>query len=217
MPHRLTCGRRLSVSILVLLSALIGAPNASAHNGFGAAYKGHVGAYIVYAYDGDLLSKRSLEYRLVLLNARTKTPIYNVRVGITATWPGYEPAVATVTTFGNVYFYDLPNPYPRDWRMHLTLTGSLGSGHATYKMHGAAPTSTAPTVVVTASASTPWGATIGGVVGGVAIAAVVVLTLRRRRRQQRDRSALGQPASGSSPPDTHRPEPLRDSSDRSAG
>lgn len=117
-------------------------------NGIGAAFKGRVGNYIVYAYDGDPLNKQTLEYRLVVLDANTKEPVYDEHIGVTATWPGYSPAVATVTTFGNVFFYDLPNPYPRHWLMHLTVKGRLGGGRVAYKMHGAAPRLAAPVIVV---------------------------------------------------------------------
>jgi hypothetical protein len=198
-----------------LLASIAGAPDAFAHNGVGAAFKGHVGGYIVYAYDGDPLNRTTLEYRLVLLDARTRNPVYDVHAAIAATWPGRASALATVTTFGNVFFYDLPNPYPRDWLMHLTLTGRLGSARATYKMHGAAPTSLTTPVVVTESGSTPWVAIVAGCAGAIVIATGTALWARRRRRgPARDRNGPERPGTGSSPPDSRIPQPHRGSSAR---
>lgn len=213
MPPRLTAG---SVAALAFVLGSMASPvTAYAHNGVGAAFKGQAGNYIVYAYDGDLLNKDTLEYRLVVLNAHTKTPIYDVRAAVTATWPGDRSAIATVTTFGNVFFYDLPNPYPRDWQMHLTLTGRLGTARATYKMHGAAPTSVASPVVYTTSTPTPWAGIGGGMADVVVIGAAVGVWARRRRRSlPQARSEPAPLATGSSPPDSRTPERLRGNSAR---
>lgn len=212
MPQRLIAH---ALAALAVILAVAGSDPAYAHNGVGAAFKGHVGGYIVYAYDGDPLSRTQLEYRLVVLNASTKEPVYDEHVAVTATWPGQPTAVATVTTFANVFFYDLPNPYPRHWLMHLTLTGRLGGGRVTYKMHGAAPRSASPVIVVSNSGATPWAAIIAGVAATAAIAAGLILWLRRRRRERApDLNAREQLASESSPPDSHTPERLRGSSNR---
>jgi hypothetical protein len=211
-PRRIA---RHLAALAFLVACATHSTTAYAHNGIGAAFKGQAGNYIVYAYDGDPLNKDTLEYRLVVLNAHTKTPIYDVHVAVTATWPGYASAVATVTTFGNVFFYDLPNPYPRDWQMHLTLNGRLGKAAATYKMHGAAPRSATLPVVTTTSGSTPWGPITGGIGGVLAIgAAVAAWSGRRRRAPAQGPIAPARHETGSSRPDSHTPEQIRGSSAR---
>ena len=172
----------------VMCAGLAPATGALAHNGIGAAFKGHAGPYIVYAYDGEALPDGRLDYKLVLLNGKTKNPVYGVHTEITATRTGVPAATARITTFGNVIFYNLPNPYPHHWEMHLRLNGSLGTGQARYRMHGAASPpaniDSAP-VVVTESGSTNWPLTVGIIAVGLALAGAGLCVFRRswlRRR-----------------------------------
>ena len=139
--------RRLVV-IGVLCAGVVPVVNASAHNGIGAAFKGRAGHYIVYAYDGELLS-----------NGAHPT--------VTATRPG-GTATAKVTPFGNVFFYRLPNPYPHDWDLHLRISGRLGNGAVEFQMHGVTPIDEPSNVVVKESGSRSWPLFVG-------IASVLVL------------------------------------------
>jgi hypothetical protein len=175
--------------LLVAAALSVGAVpavDAFAHNGIGAAFKGRAGGYIVYAYDGELLPSGRLDYKLVVLNARTKNPVYDAHPSVTATRPGDSPATAAISPFGNVFFYNLPNPYPHDWDVHLRITGPLGAGSVRYRMHGAAPTAqTAAPVVVSESGSSNWPLIIGAVGGAVVLAGVVFFVLKRSAPRRR--------------------------------
>lgn len=177
-------GRLTAVSTLLGLLLAIGAPPAAAHNGIGAAFKGKAGPYIVYAYDGEQLSVHLLDYRLVVLNAKTKEPVYDVKPRVRATGPAQPtPLAAKVTTFGNVFFYELPNPFPRHWVIHLGLAGPLGTGAVSFRMHGSAVQSTDQTPVVTENHDAfPWAPVIGAA-AGLGIIVVLVIALRRRSRE----------------------------------
>jgi hypothetical protein len=159
---------------------------ALAHNGIGAAFKGHAGHYIVYAYDGESLPGGRLDYKLVLLNGKTKNPVYDVHPTVTATRAGAPTATARITTFGNVVFYNLPNPYPHHWEVHLRITGSLGTGQVRYRMHGAAATSApAPVVVTDSGSSSNWLLIVGSAVGALALAAGAFALFRRSGLRRR--------------------------------
>jgi hypothetical protein len=170
------------VSCLLPLSAGV----AVAHNGVGANFKGRVGAYEVYAYDAFLSHPSVLTYRLVVLSARDLQPIYDVHAAVTASRLPDDPpqtpasAVGKVTTYGNVFFYDLPNPFPGHWLVHLRLSGRLGAARVSYRMHGldAAPANR-PVASVTGG-GVPWLAVAGGVAGAIALAAAAAVTMRRR-------------------------------------
>ena len=168
--------------VAIALSGLcvVLATPASAHNGVGAAFKGHAGDYIVYAYDGELLPDGRLNYRLVLVNGKSKDPVYDATPTVTATRAGATPTRATVETFGNVFFYNLPNPFPRDWDVHLRIAGPLGAGSVDYLMHGvAAPANDPPPVVTTDSGSSSWPFVLGGVAGAAGLVAALAVRLRR--------------------------------------
>jgi hypothetical protein len=179
--------RAAVTTVAAVLVATLASP-ALAHNGIGAAFKGRAGAYEVYAYDGFLDRGGDLEYKLVVLNARTLTPIYAVhpRVSASDARPGgpLPTTTARITTYGNVFFYDLPNPYPGHWMVHLVLTGRLGRGAVSFRMHGAVPadSSAAATPIVTVQHPFPWaGVGVGAGVVVAALAVAVWFRLRRRR------------------------------------
>ena len=169
----------------VVVAGCFGAVPARAHNGIGAAFKGAAGRYEVYAYDGSPVTGGHLEYRLVVLDLATLQPIYGVRPEVTAV-SAEHPTDATerapITTYGNIFFYDLPNPYPGHWRVHLVLRGKLGTGSVEFRMHGAASTSASSMPVVTVSNSTsPW-PVIGPVIGAAVLAGSAAQWWLRRRR-----------------------------------
>jgi hypothetical protein len=196
-PH-VTRPRRLRVvplhvgPLLVLacvICAAIGPTPASAHNGVGAAFKGRVGGYIVYAYDGYPVASGHLEYRLILLNGVTKNPVYGAHPRITAKPPadegGGNSQSAPLTTYGNVFYSELPNPYPRHWLVHVAVSGPLRAGTVSFQMHGAAPTLPASSPpVVTVSHSTPWLPIVVAVIAGLLVAAGTGLVVARRRHRQ---------------------------------
>jgi hypothetical protein len=174
--------RRIVVVTGILCAGAGPVTNASAHNGIGAAFKGRAGHYVVYAYDGELLPTNRLDYRLVLLNGASKNPVYDAHPTVTADRSGTAMATASVTTFGNVFFYNLPNPYPHDWNVHLRITGPLGKGAVTYRMHGAAQSGQASPVVIDESAlgSSTWPYVLA-VFGAAVLAAGAVFAFMRRR------------------------------------
>jgi hypothetical protein len=177
--------RRRLVTVAALALSLLATTTAGAHNGVGASFTGHAGRYLVYAYDADALSDTRLEYHLVLLNGRTKNPVYDVtttvRGSLSGDAAGDVPATARgeVTTFGNVAFFTLPNPYPGHWVVSLSLAGRLGKGTTTFRAHGLAPTGDGATVVDDdgGSSATPW--VVAGV-GGAAVIGLIAWMLRRR-------------------------------------
>ena len=155
---------------------------ASAHNGVGAAFKGRAGNYTVYAYDPELLSTGRLDYRLVLVHGKTKDPVYDARPVITATRAGSATTKATVTSYGNVFFYNLPNPYPGDWDVHLRITGPLGAGSVDYLMHGVAGEAPdRPALIGEESGNgTVWPYVAGGVGGALVLAALIFFRFVRK-------------------------------------
>jgi hypothetical protein len=176
--------RRSVVAGIALCTAVVPAVSALAHNGVGAAFKGKAGNYTVYAYDGELLPGGRIDYKLVLLDAQTKNPVYDAHPSVTATRPGDSATAARLTTFGNVFFYNLPNPYPHDWDIRLRITGSLGNGEVRYRMHGATPTANAPaSPVVSESGSSSWPLILGAVGGAVLLAGLGYWLIRRRGRR----------------------------------
>ena len=181
MPRARVTWRRVVVTG-ALCAGVVPAVSASAHNGVGAAFKGQAGHYIVYAYDGELLSAGRVDYKLVLLNARTKNPVYDAHPIVTATRPGEDSTTATIKPFGNVFFYNLPNPYPHDWNVHLRITGPLGSGVVDYQMHGARPATAPAQPVVEESTSSSWPWLVAAAAGGGALTAAAYAHLRARRR-----------------------------------
>jgi hypothetical protein len=179
---------RFAVVTGVLCASVVPVVTASAHNGVGAAFTGKAGHYIVYAYDGEPLSDGRIDYKLVLLNARASDPVYEARPVVAASRAGGAATPAKVTSFGNVFFYNLPNPYPHDWTVHLRIHGPLGAAGVDYRMHGAAPTTTPTPLVVTESDPSSWPVFVG--VAGGAVALVVgglylFSRLARRRRASR--------------------------------
>jgi hypothetical protein len=177
--------RRVAVVTGVLCASVVPAVTASAHNGVGAAFKGKAGHYIVYAYDGELLPDGRIDYKLVLLNARTSDPVYKARPAVTASRPGDAPAPATVTAFGNIFFYNLPNPYPHDWTVHLRINGPLGAGRVDYRMHGAAPATAPSPLVVTESDPSSWPVIVGAAGGAVALVVGGLYLFSRSARRRR--------------------------------
>jgi hypothetical protein len=174
-----------SLRLLVVALLLWGVIPASAHNGVGASFKGPAGRYLVYAYDAESLLNGQLEYRLVLLNRRTKNPVYDVATTVRArrAGPGVAPAEKTgrVTTFGNVVFYRLPNPNPGHWVVTLHLDGPLGRGSTTFPAHAPAPV--AVDVVTTDDSGLPaWIYAAAGLAAIVVVAAVAWSVHRRRVR-----------------------------------
>ena len=179
-------GRQRIAALGALCVALLPAAGALAHNGIGAAFKGQAGRYIVYAYDGDALPDGTIDNKVVLLNGRTKNPVYDTKATISATGPGVPTARAKITTFGNVVFYNLPNPYPHAWTVHLRLSGRLGTGQARYRMHGALTPSSDPAPIVTVEpGSTRWPIIVGAAVGGLAVVGGVFYLLRRSASRRR--------------------------------
>jgi hypothetical protein len=179
--------RRVAVVAGALCAGFVPSATALAHNGIGAAFKGHAGPYIVYAYDGESLPAGRLDYKLVLLNGNTKNPVYDVHPTVTATRAGAPAATARITTFGNVIFYNLPNPYPHHWEMHLRIRGSLGTGQVRYRMHGAAaaPSDQAPVVVTDPGSGGNWPLIIGSALGALALAGALLLLVRRSALRRR--------------------------------
>ena len=172
---RLAALAALAVSMLCVVLVT----PANAHNGVGAAFKGRAGNYIVYAYDGELLPNGRLNYRLVLVNGKSKNPVYDARPTVTASRAGASAISAAVETFGNVFFYNLPNPYPRDWDVHLRIAGPLGTGSVDYLMHGVAPSTADPRpVVADDSGSSGWPYVVGGIVAAALAAFIIFRFLR---------------------------------------
>lgn len=177
--------RRLVAVCATICAGVLPASTAMAHNGIGAAFKGHAGPYVVYAYDGESLPDGRLDYKLVLLNGKTRNPVYDTHPTLTATRAGAPEATGRITTFGNVVFYNLPNPYPHDWNIRLHITGPLGSGEVRYRMHGSADTASEAPQVFVESGSRVWPTWIGLGVGAVVVLGGVGYLLRRlvlRRR-----------------------------------
>jgi hypothetical protein len=177
--------RRVLLLVAVLGTLLLVAmlPTAAeAHNGVGAAFKGRAGPYTVYAYDGYPLPPKAIEYRLVLLDTKSSEPADDVTVIIKATKPGTPATNAEWHAYANVVYYTLPNAYPHDWTIDLSLAGRAGHGRVRFGMHGIQPVE--PTAVQVAS-SADQGARTGLVVGvsiaGVMLAAALVLVWRRQR------------------------------------
>jgi hypothetical protein len=172
--------------LLALMAVVTSVPVAAhAHNGVGAAFKGHAGPYTVYAYDGYQLPNGGVEYRLVLLTADGE-PADDVTVRVAATRPGAARTTVNGRSYANVVFYDLPNPYPADWQIVLRLSGRAGKGRVTFRMHGFQPVdpNTLNQPIYTVSAGTPTGWIIGGSTAGAAVAAGAVLLWRRRRARR---------------------------------
>src|SRR3954469_13266610 len=134
-------GRIRAAAALAFVCALGVAPSAAAHNGVGAAFKGSAGRYSVYAYDGYRLPSGELEYRLVVLDSATGEPAESVAPVITARRAGGAGPTqsAHTTVMANVVLYDLPNSYPEDWSVAVSLSGPLGKGRVQFAMHGLAP------------------------------------------------------------------------------
>jgi hypothetical protein len=179
--------RRLVLAAALIAACVVPGVTALAHNGIGAAFKGQAGHYIVYAYDGELLPDGRLDYKLVLLNARSKNPVYGAHPAVNATRTGQPAATGAITTFGNVFFYNLPNPYPHDWDVHLRITGPLGTSKVTYRMHGAAPAGSSVPVIVTESpSSSSWPLILGIGCGVVVLALGALLAIRRSAARRRE-------------------------------
>lgn len=176
--------RRLA-TVLAVVVTVGGWPGiAAAHNGVGAAFKGAAGRYLVYAYDGYLLDSGRVEYKLVLLNAETKDPVYDVQTTASATpATGGSPTDANVSSFGNITYYDLPNPYPKRWLVQLRLSGPLGSGHTEFHMHGIAPVAAPPVVEEDSGGGPPWGLVVSGIGVAVLVVLAVLGVLHRRRTE----------------------------------
>jgi hypothetical protein len=97
----------------------------------------------------------------------------------------------------NVVLYDLPNPYPRDWRVTVRLHSRLGDGVTSFPMHGAAPYAAANIQVV--SSGGPDATVIAG--GSAAVLAVTGAVgawwWRRRRADGRlSRATSARPRGG---------------------
>lgn len=177
-----------SVAAAVFAGLTVTAVPALAHNGVGAAFKGHAGRYVVYAYDGYEVSPGNLEYKIILLDGRTMNPVYDAHPRITAAPPAggssttTAPRTAPITPYGNVFFYDLPNPYPRHWLVDLVITGPLGRGAVSFPVHGATPSARASAgPVVTVRSSQSILPIIVGILGGLVAAAIAVTVVRRHR------------------------------------
>jgi len=180
--------RRIVILVTALCAGIISVGTALAHNGVGAAFKGRAGHYIVYAYDGESLPDGRLDYKLVLLNARNKNPVYDVHASVTANRAGGPAVSGRITTFGNVIFYNLPNPYPHDWNIHVQVSGPLGAGDVRYRMHGSAAVPSEATPVVAESDSRVWPIWLGGAAAGVVVLGGLLLLRRtalRRRASSR--------------------------------
>ena len=177
--------QRAVIATGLLCATVVPAGVAYAHNGVGAAFKGRAGHYIVYAYDGELLSDGRLDYKLVLLNAATKNPVYDAEPTVNAQMPGdNNDTYAKVTSFGNVFFYNLPNPYPHDWDVHLEISGPLGRGATNYRIHGLTPAAEeqAEPRVVPEPQSNDWPWILGATAGAAVVSGVAYGRLRIRRR-----------------------------------
>lgn len=171
--------------VAAVITATVALPlPAVAHNGVGASFKGPAGRYLIYAYDADPLGADQLEYRVVLLNRRTTNPVYDVTTTVTATHGGAgggpTRATAQVTTFGNVVFYRLPNPYPGHWLVTVHLDGPLGQGAATFRAHGLAAGGD-PVTVEDPDPTPAWVYVVAGAAGLVVIAGSTAWVVRRRR------------------------------------
>lgn len=184
--------RAATIGALVAFAIVCAAPAAVAHNGVGAAFKGRAGPYIVYAYDGDVLANGRLQYRLILLDRRSGGPADDVRVRITATKPGSAPTTTTASVYNNVVFYELPDPYPATWLVHVRLDGKLGHGDVEFHMHGyPGGTSGSPTAAATVtptsarSDSSPVAAIAIGSASAAAIVAIAAYLWRRRASRAR--------------------------------
>jgi len=165
-------------------------PQAAAHNGVGAAFKGRAGPYTVYAYDGYTLPNNALQYRLILLDTASGEPDDDLHVTISASKPGTARITTTANVYANVVFYTLANPYPANWLVDLHLDGHLGRGEVTFHMHGYpgySPTdTTAPTATSAAShgsGGAPFAtiATASAAAAGAVVAGAAGVMWRRRR------------------------------------
>ena len=158
-PRRTPISHRARRTVVAAITGLIGLAMtlpANAHNGVGAFYKGHVGAYTLYAYDGYPLPHNGLEYRLILLNRATGEPADGFTVNITAAQPGLPSRTAPAHTYANVVFYDLPNPYPHDWHVTVQVGGRPGRGVFSFQTHGAPPAAGDPNIIYTETQSINW-------------------------------------------------------------
>jgi hypothetical protein len=182
--------RLAAIAICVLAVGVVPAVPASAHNGVGAAFKGRAGNDVVYAYDPELLSTGRLDYRLVLVHGKTKDPVYDAHPVVTASRSGTATTEASVTTFGNVFFYNLPNPYPGDWDVHLRITGPLGAGSVDYLMHGVAGEAPhRPALIGEDPGGSNWPYVAGGVGGAFVLAILIFFRFLRQSRARADRAS----------------------------
>ena len=169
-----------AVRALLALAVLCCAPGtALAHGGTGAAYTRTLGPYVVYVYDGRGGEPGEVDYKLVVTDARTKAPVYDVTPQVRATRGSSAPVSAEVMDYGNVFYVTLPNPYPDRWDVRLRLTGRLGSGRTRFALHGVTPDPSTEAAPTDGGNRTTWLVVLGA-------AAVVVLggagLLVRRRR-----------------------------------
>lgn len=182
---------RSRIAVTALVTALLGIVlpigGAQAHNGVGAFFKGSAGGYIIYAYDGYPLPHNGIEYRLILLNQRTGDPATDVAVHVTANRPDAPATAARTNLYNNVVLYDLPNPYPGDWSVTVSLRGKAGAGTVRFRTHGYQPPD--PTqqnpIVNDQGAGVAWLPTALGVGLAVCVLAGVTLVLARRRHGDR--------------------------------
>jgi hypothetical protein len=198
--RRSLVGSVASVAVTLLVTTCFVGDPAFAHNGVGAAFKGRAGPYAVYAYDGYPVSGGVLAYRLVVVEAGGKEPALDVAVQVSAA-PLRQPSRSARSTvhapaqvYANVVFYDLPNPYPGDWKVAVELSGTAGRGRVSFAMHGTAPVATASASPAYAigGGSSSWPLVGTGVGASVVVvgAAVAGWALRRRRKTRRGGGAV---------------------------
>lgn len=169
----------------VALAAVAITPTAPAraHEGSGAAYTGVAGPYQVVAYDGRAaFDANRVEYRILLTDADTKSPVDAATVAVTATLAfgdrHSEPTQQTART-ANIYTFTLPRLPGATWRVTATVDGPQGHGSAQYFVHAGA-------LAVPADARSDSGASglrvLTIALGATAAAALIAVAIARRRR-----------------------------------
>jgi hypothetical protein len=177
--RRRGAGRQL---VAALLAVALGIPaSALAHDGVGASYRGQLGRYLVYVYDGFPGERGLVDYRVVVLEAATQEPVYDVAATVRDASDDAKPP-APVPSYGNVFYFSLPNVFPDRERVRLALSGPLGEAVTTFRVHGIAPQAGAEIDGGTAGGSDGagrWWAIAAAAVGGVLVAGWLARRLRR--------------------------------------
>jgi hypothetical protein len=171
--------RLLAVAVLAMV---VGMPAGAAHghDGVGASYRGKLGRYLVYVYDGFPGDRGLVDYRVVVLEAATQEPVYDVDATVYDVTDG-SASPAPVQVFGNVSYFSLPNAFPQRKQVRLALAGALGDGATTFRVHGVAPAGAELDGGIGGRSDGPgdWLALAGGLLGATVLITALALRLRR--------------------------------------